>query len=132
VLYALDELMQRYSHAIKHNLQRKGQSLHHGKEMLLRSSPSQRLIESQREFSRLKVDFQRVMHFILRQKTQEIEHFNKKIKMYDPVLQCKKGWAQISVNGQATTLIALQENESFTLEDASVKMEVVCIQKKIY
>ena len=132
ILYTLDELMQRYSYAIKHNLQRKEQSLEHSEEMLLRSSPLQRLIESQRVFSRLEVDFQRVMYFILQQKIQEIEHFNKKIKMYDPTLLCKKGWAQISVKGQSTTLSELQENESFTLEDASVKMEAVCIHKKIY
>ena len=154
ILYTLDEIMQRYTHVIDHTMQRKIHILKHLEEMLLRSSPSRRLSESQQEFIRLEEDFKRVMnykintfemtlpslqksfdqniHFILQQKTQELTHLNKKMQMSDPSLHCKKGWAQISMKGRRIRLSELQENDSFTVEDASVKIDALCIHKKNY
>jgi len=154
ILYTLDELMQRHTHAIEHTMQRKIHTLKHLEEMLLRSSPSRRLSESQREFARLEEDFKRVMnyktdtfemmlpslqksfdqniHFVLQQKTQELTHLNQKMQMSDPSLHCKKGWAQISMKGKTIRLSELQENDSFTVEDASVKIDALCIHKKNY
>jgi len=154
ILYTLDELMQRYTQVIDHTMQRKRHTLKHLEEMLLRSSPSRRLNESQREFTRLEEDFKRVMnykidtfemtlpslqksfdqniHFVLQQKIQELTHLSKKMQMSDPALQCKKGWAQISMKGRAIRLSELQENDSFTVEDASVKIDALCIHKKNY
>ena len=152
ILYTLDELMQRYRHVIDHTMQRKRHTLKHLEEMLLRSSPLRRLSESQHEFTRLEEDFKRVMnykidtfemtlpslqksfdqniHFVLQQKIQELTHLNKKMQMSDPALQCKKGWAQISMKGRTIRLSQLQENDSFTVEDASVKIDALCIHKK--
>jgi exodeoxyribonuclease VII large subunit len=154
MLYTLDELMQRYKQTIEHTLSQKIQSSRHLEEMLLRTSPSHRLVESEREFKRIEDEFSRVMHyklehfemqipaliksfdqnihFILQQKMQQLEHLKKKTEMSDPKLQCKKGWAQISVKGEAVALDSLHENDIFTLEDASTKIEAVCVAKETY
>ncbi len=154
ILYTLDELIQRYTHTVEHTLQGKTHTLKHIEEMLLRSSPSRRLSESQREFERLEDDFKRVMnykvdsfeillptfkksfdqniHFVFQKKVQELAHLSEKMQMSDPALECKKGWAQISLKGRAIELSQLEENDSFTLEDATVKIDALCIHKKSY
>ena len=153
ILYTLDEMMQRYSQVIVHILQQSERSLKHIEEMLLRSSPLRRLKESQNAFSRLEDEFKRVIKykiesletrlptlekslhqtviFMLHQKEQQLDHLVKKTEMNDPRAQCKKGWAQISVNEQSVQLSELRENEHFILEDASVKVEAICLRKNM-
>jgi exodeoxyribonuclease VII large subunit len=153
ILYTLDEVMQRYSQAIEHTVHQKQQSLRHLEEMLLRSSPVRRLSESQNAFSRLEDEFNRVIKykiesfetqlptvqksfhqnviFMLQQKEQQLDHLIKRTEMSDPRSQCKKGWAQISVKGRSVQLADLRENERFILEDASVKVEAICLHKKM-
>ncbi len=153
ILYTLDEVMQRYSQAIEHTVHQKQQSLRHIEEMLLRSSPVRRLSESQNAFSRLEDEFNRVIKykiesfetqlptvqksfhqniiFMLQQKEQQLDHLIKRTEMSDPRSQCKKGWAQISVKGRSVQLADLRENERFILEDASVKVEAICLHKKM-
>ena len=154
ILYTLDELIQRYRQNIEHKLNQSTQTLKHLEEILLRSSPLRRLSESQEEFKRLEEEFKRVIdyrlerfevvlpeikksleqniHFIIQQKEQHLEYINKKIEMNDPQLQCKKGWAQLLFKGKTITLNELQVNDTFTLEDASVKIEAVCLKKMSY
>jgi exodeoxyribonuclease VII large subunit len=69
--------------------------------------------------------------FMLQQKEQQLDHLIKRTEMSDPRSQCKKGWAQISVNGRSVQLADLRENERFILEDASVKVEAICLHKKM-
>jgi exodeoxyribonuclease VII large subunit len=154
ILYTLDELIQRYRQNIEHKLNRSTQTLKHLEEILLRSSPLRRLNESELEFKRLEEEFRRVMkykferfevllpeirkgleqnmHFIIQQKEQHLEYVNKKMEMNDPKLQCKKGWAQVLLHGKTITLNELRVNDRFTVEDASVKIEAVCLEKKPY
>jgi len=128
--------------------------LKHVEEMLLRSSPSRQLKESQVEFKRLEEEFRRVIlykierfsshlpeiqksftqniYFMLQQKEQHLEYFFKKMKMNDPQLQCRKGWAQVSQSGQPIELDILEADQKFVLEDGSVKIEAVCLNKKVY
>ncbi len=153
ILYTLDEMMQRYSQAITHTIQQKEQSLKHIEEMFLRSSPLRRLGESQHAFSRLEDEFKRMIKykieslesqlptlqknfrqniiFTLHQKEQQLEHLMKKTEMSDPRSQCKRGWAQISVKGKPVQLSDLRENEHFILEDASTKVEAICLHQKM-
>ena len=154
ILYTLDELIRRYRQHIEQKLHQSTQTLKHVEEILLRSSPLRRLGESQIEFKRLEEEFKRVMHykferfelalpeikksleqnihFIMQQKEQHLEYINKKIEMSNPKLQCKKGWAQVLSHGKTITLNELQINDTFTVEDASVKVEAVCLGKKLY
>jgi len=154
MLYALDELIQRYRQNMEHKLYQSTQTLKHLEEILLRSSPLRRLRESQLEFKRLEEEFKRVIHykferfevelpevkksldqnihFIIQQKEQHLEYINKKIEMNDPKLQCKKGWVQILSHNKTITLDELQVNDTFTVEDASMKIEALCLEKKLY
>ena len=154
ILYTLDELIQRYKQTIGQKLNQSTQALKHAEEILLRSSPLRRLGESQLEFKRLEEEFRRVInyrlerfevvlpevkksfdqniHFIIQQKEQHLEYINKKIEMNDPKLLCKKGWAQVLSNGKTVNLHELKINDKFIVEDASVKIEALCLEKKSY
>ena len=80
----------------------------------------------------VKKHFTQNIHFILQQKEQHLEYLIKKMKMSDPQLQCRKGWAQVSQDGQPIELDILEVDQKFVLEDASVKIEAVCLSKKVY
>ncbi len=154
ILFTLDELERRFSQGIRQTVQQKEQTLNHYEEMLLRTSPSRKLQETSSEFKRLEDEFSRLMayklerassqmpslrtsfaqqmHFIVQQKEQHLDYMQKKLLMNDPRSQVKKGWAQVLVDGKSVTLEALSVNETFTLEDASMKVEALCIKKEIY
>jgi len=154
ILYTLDELIQRYRQHIGQKLNQSTQTLKHLEEILLRSSPLRRLSESQLEYKRLEEEFKRMInyrlerfeievpeikkgldqniHFIIQQKEQHLEYISKKTEMNDPKLQCKKGWVQVLSNEKTITLDELRVNDMFTVEDASVKIEAVCLEKKLY
>ena len=154
ILYTMDELTTRYAQFIWQTVEKKEQTLKHQEALLARSSPSQRLQESKMEFQRLEEEFKRViayklerfstelpnivknfeqnMHFILQQKEQHLAYVLKKIQMSDPRLLCKTGWAQVLVNDRSVALEKIEVNETFILEDASVKIEAVCLDKRKY
>jgi exodeoxyribonuclease VII large subunit len=154
ILYALNELIQRYKYTIGQKLNQSAQTLKHLEEILLRSSPIRKLGETQLEFKRLEEEFKRIInyrlerfkvelpeikkgldqniHFIIQQKAQHLEYITKKIEMNDPKLQCKKGWAQVLYSGKTITLHELKINDKFTVEDASIKIEALCLEKKSY
>ncbi len=152
--YTLDELIQRYTQTVEHVIAKKREASRHLEDILLRSSPARKLLESQREFVRLENEFQRVLAyklerfegqlpslkkdfqqhilFILQQKSETLSHMQKKMQMSNPALQCKKGWAQVSVDGESVTLDTLNKDMVFILEDATVKVEALCLSKKMY
>ncbi|WP_415407390.1 exodeoxyribonuclease VII large subunit [Sulfurovum sp. CS9] len=154
ILYTLGEYSERFKHSIQQKLYLSMRELKHVEEILLRSSPSRQLKEAQIEFKRLEEGFGRVIqykierfsshlpeiqksftqniYFVLQQKEQHLEYFMKKMEMSDPQLQCRKGWAQVSQAGQPIELDILEVDQKFVLEDASVKIEAVCLSKKVY
>ncbi len=154
ILYTLGEYEERFKHHIQQKLYQFLRELKHLEEILLRSSPSRQLTESQIEFKRVEEEFERVMqykierfsshlpeiqkslnqniHFIVQQKEQYLEYLIKKMKMSDPQLQCRKGWAQVSQAGQSIELDILEVDQKFVLEDASVRIEALCLSKKVY
>ena len=154
IFYTLDELIQRYRQNIGQKLNQSTQTLKHLEELLLRSSPLRRLGEAQLEFKRLEEEFKRMInyrlerfevelpeikksldqniHFIIQQKEQYLKYISKKAEMSDPKLQCKKGWVQLLSNGKTITLHELEINDKFTVEDVSVKIEALCLEKKSY
>jgi len=151
ILYTLSEMSERLTYVIGQKLHHLVRELRHTEEILLRSSPTRQLKERQVEFARLEDEFKRVMQyklerlssslpeihksymqnivFILEQKSQYLEYMNKKITMNDPRLQCRKGWAQISMEGKTMELSALEVNQKFMIEDASTQIEALCLSK---
>jgi exodeoxyribonuclease VII large subunit len=148
VLYTLEEYAERLKHSIEQKIHHAQRELKHIEEILLRSSPLRQLQEAEVEFKRLEEEFGRIIqykiecfsaqlpeekkrfihniYFILQQKEQHLEYLLKKIKMSDPKLQYRKGWAQVSRNNVPIDLDMLEVNETFILEDASAKIEALC------
>ena len=153
ILYTLDEIQDRLKQITLQKINHKEQTLKHSEENLLRNSPLRKLeeanikfIELHKEFQRklsskleqfrsrlpaLKQSFQQNIVFLLQQKEQHLRYTHKKMEMSDPKLQCCKGWAQVSLDGKSLALEALEKNQKFTLEDSLVKIEAVCIDKKV-
>ncbi|MBT8348378.1 MAG: exodeoxyribonuclease VII large subunit [Sulfurovum sp.] len=151
ILYTLAEISERFTYTIKQKLQHLVRELKHTEEIVLRSSPSRQLKETQMKFIRLEDELQRViayklerfssslpemyknyrqnMVFILEQKSQYLEYIDKKLKMNDPKLQCRKGWAQTSIEGTTIELSAIKINQKFIIEDASTQIEALCLSK---
>jgi exodeoxyribonuclease VII large subunit len=151
IMYTLDEISGRFTYVIGQKLHHLVRDLKHTEEILLRSSPSRQLKETQIEFTRLEDEFKRViqykldrfssalpemyksyrqnMVFILEQKNQYLEYIDKKLRMNDPKLQCRKGWAQTSIDGKTIELSRLEVNQKFTIEDASTRIEALCLRK---
>ncbi len=151
ILYTLAEMSERFTYVIGQKLHHLLRELKHTEEILLRSSPSRQLKEIQTEFTRLEDEFKRVieyklerfssslpviyksytqnMLFIVEQKGQYLEYMHKKLTMNDPKLQCRKGWAQTSVEGKAIELSMLEVNQKFMIQDASTQIEALCLRK---
>jgi len=153
ILYTLDEIQDRLKHITLQKINHKEQTLKHAEENLLRSSPLRKLEEANIKFIALHKEFQSKLNytleqfrfklpvlkqnfekniiFSLQQKEQYLRYISKKIEMNDPRSQCRKGWAQVSLDGKSLPLEALEKNQKFTLEDSLVKVEAVCIDKKV-
>ena len=151
ILYTLNDLSERFTYAMNQKLQHLVRELKHTEEILLRSSPSRQLKETQMEFIRLEEEFKRVMTyklerfssslpemvkkysqnmvFILEQKSQYLEYISKKLTMNDPKLQCRKGWAQISVEDKTIELSEVEVDQTFVVQDAETRIEAVCLSK---
>ena len=152
ILYTLNELSERFTYVMNQKLHHLVRELNHTEEILLRSSPSRQLKETQIEFIRLEDEFKRVMTyklerfssslpemykkysqnmvFILEQKSQYLEYISKKLTMNDPKLQCRKGWAQISVEDKTIELSAIEVNQKFMIQDATSQIEALCLSKR--
>ncbi|HEY9190503.1 MAG TPA: exodeoxyribonuclease VII large subunit [Sulfurovum sp.] len=151
ILYALDEIGGRFTYVIGQKLHQWVRELKHTEEILLRSSPNRRLQETQIEFIRLEEEFKRVIKhkierfssavpellkhyrqnlgFIVEQKSQYLEYMDKKLRMNDPKLQCRKGWAQTSVEGKAVALSSIEVDQKFIIQDETTRIEALCLKK---
>ncbi len=78
----------------------------------------------------LKHHLKQSMDMILRQKTQQADYLEEKMKMSDPRLQCKEGWAQVSYEGKPVPLKMIEPEMTFVLEDADYRIEARCLSKK--
>jgi len=69
------------------------------------------------------------MAFILEQKSQYLEYIDKKLRMNDPKLQVRKGWAQISVNDKTIELSEIEIDQKFMIQDATIQIVALCLSK---
>ncbi len=151
IVYTLMQSSEQFSYSIEQKLQRLLRDLRHAEEMLWRSSPSKQLlviqdkfVHTQEEFTKViayKLDrhasvlpqiqsnFRQAMAFIVEQKSQYVKFVEQKHLMNDPKLQCHKGWAQTSVEGKLVELRSLEINQKFILQDASTRIEALCLAK---
>ena len=149
LLYMLNELNERYHYTIEQKLQQLIQKLKHTEALMSRSSPVRKLQETDVQFVRLENEFKRVLaykmehyksmaralvnqyhqtiSFVLDKKLQNLMFMEQKTVMNDPRLQCRDGWGKISVDGKTVKLSELQINQRFVLEDASARIEALCL-----
>jgi exodeoxyribonuclease VII large subunit len=152
ILFVLDEQMERYRHIMAQKLTRKREQTDHLLLQLHQGSPIRKLEEMGTAFHRVKEEFSRTMHyrleqyavmipqvrvqlkqqidFVLEYRSREAAHLSEKIRMSDPRLQCKNGWAQVSKNNRTVALSKIVPDEIFFLEDGIVKIEALCLSKK--
>jgi len=154
ILYTMDTLLERYKEVVTQQILQKGQQIRHVEEMFIRASPSRRLDESQQAFMRLEEEFKRVIayhierksmllpnlkksfeqqiHFVIQQRSQQLEALLKQTEMNNPALQCREGWAQVLKSDKKIALQSLEKDDHFILEDTSVKIEALCLKKTIF
>jgi exodeoxyribonuclease VII large subunit len=152
ILYALSEMQERFSYVIEQKLQRSERDLKYSEEILLRASPLRLLSDIELEFKRLKDEYRRTyeyrqerfnsniqelrksyaqtMALALQYKEQQLSLLVQNISLYDPKLQCKSGWAQVSIDNKSVNLTQVNEKEIFVLQDANTRIEALCLQKK--
>ena len=152
VLYTLSEIENRYARTMGQILATKEQSLNAFAQEFSRNSISRKIAMLEKEFENLEEEFQRVMDYKLTQleakvisipqllrenfeyalqvKTQSLSSLEQKMKLYDPKLKQKEGWAEVVLDGKRVALSEIQEDDRFSLADTTVKLEVVCLNKE--
>ena len=152
VLYTLSELQNRYARTMGQILANKEQTLKALTEEFARQSVSRKIAMVEREFKNLEEEFQRVMDYRLTQlkvtitplskllkenfeyalqvKTQSLNSLEQKIKLYDPKLKQKEGWAEVLLDGKRVALSEINKNDRFYVADTTTKLEVVCLNKE--
>ena len=152
VLYTLSELQNRYARTMGQILANKEQTLNALTEEFARQSVSRKIAMVEREFKNLEEEFQRVMDYRLTQlkvtitplskllkenfeyalqvKTQSLNSLEQKMKLYDPKLKQKEGWAEVIFNGKRVALSEIKKDDKFSIMDTTVKLEVVCLDKE--
>ena len=151
MLYTLNELVDRYSRTVEQNVQQAIQNLRHLDEMLLRTSPLRKLSELDEAFIYSKKELYRtIMHKFeqlsillsspkqqfkyqienrLQTKQQDLQAIEEKWLLHNPKLQCHRGWAQISKEGKVVSLVDISIDETFVIEDESIRMKALALDK---
>jgi len=151
ILYTLNELVDRYSRTVEQNVQQAIQNLRHLDEMLLRTSPLRKLSELDKAFIYCKKELYRtIMHKFeqlstllsspkqqfkyqienrLQTKQQDLQAIEEKWLLHNPKLQCHRGWAQISKEEKVVSLVDIAIDETFVIEDESVRIKALALDK---
>lgn len=151
VLYTLSELEERYARVIQQIIANKSIQLKSLAQEMQRNSIINRMGMVEKAFERLTEEFKRTMHYnmtqfeaqikplseqlkgsfdqSLRLKEHQLDALAQKIKLYDPKLKQKAGWAEVTRKGQHTTLNQIEVEDRFILVDIDTKLEVQCLKK---
>jgi hypothetical protein len=70
------------------------------------------------------------LDYALQVKEQNLASLEQKMKLYDPKLKQKEGWAEVVFEGKRVTLENINIGDHFTVMDTKIKLEVACIQKQ--
>ena len=152
VLYTLSEMQERYVRTIKQIVGSKEQSLKALTEEFQRQSVSSKISMVEKEFENLEDEFKRVMSYkfsqyeakimplplqlkekmdyALQVKEGNLSSLEQKMKLYDPKLKQKEGWAEVIFDGKRVDLSKIKKDDNFVIMDTKVKLEVKCIIKE--
>jgi exodeoxyribonuclease VII large subunit len=149
VLYTLNEMQERYNRTLEQIVGTKGQRLKALIEEFQRQSIVRKIAMVEKEFVNLEEEFKRVMAYKLSQfetkfsflpqqlkenfeyalalKSQSLLSLEEKIKLYDPKLKLKEGWAEVLLDGKQVSLSKIKKDDKFLLTDIDSQLEVQCI-----
>jgi|GEM_PF-4054861 len=152
VLYTLSQIQERYVRTIQQIVANKENGLKALSQELQRYSVSRKVAMVAKEFENLEEEFARVMKYKIAQyemkltplplqlkenldyalqvKEQNLASLEQKMKLYDPKLKQKEGWAEVVFEGKRVTLENINIGDHFTVMDTKIKLEVACIQKQ--
>ncbi len=152
ILYTLSEMQNRYVRTMGQILANKEQSVTALTQEFQRQSVSRKIAMVEKEFMNLEDEFQRVIDYKLTQfeakitpllqllkenfeyalqvKTQSLHSLEQKMKLYDPKLKQKEGWAEVVLDGKRVELSNIKKDDNFVIMDTKVKLEVKCIIKE--
>lgn len=152
LLYTLDDNEERYKQIINGILYDKAQKINHQNQMLKRLSPMLSIEQFKGAFDDIATQFSKVMtytlenlslkpfklkeqmhqnvHFLFKQKLQNIEYVKSALKLNNPAHKSKEGWGEIVVNSKRVALKNLQKDDIFIVQDAEVKVEANVITKR--
>jgi exodeoxyribonuclease VII large subunit len=150
ILYTLSEMQERYGRTIKQIIGNKDQRINALSEEFQRQSISRKIAMVENEFINLEEEFNRIISYKLSQfetkftslpqqlkenfeyalalKSQSLFSLEEKIKLYDPKLKLKKGWAEVVLNGKRVSLSNIKKDDKFLLTDIERQLEVQCIK----
>ncbi len=152
VLLTLDEMQERFRMFIRQRVLEKVERMQYLEALLKQQSPLRKLMTLSQLFTSLEGEYQRLIRYQIQKQETQLPHLRRefdhaismqlerkrdqlqlletRIKQSDPKLQCKEGWGKLSKDGHKIALRKLHENERFTIEDADVRVEAVCLSKK--
>jgi len=152
VLYTLSEMENRYVRTMKQVLANKESQLVALTQELQRQSVSRKVSMVEKEFENLEDEFKRVMNYklslfeakvsplpqqlqenfeyALQVKAQNLASLEQKMKLYDPKLKQKEGWAEVVLAGKRVELSKIKKDDKFIITDTQTKLEVVCLNKE--
>lgn len=152
ILYTLSEMESRYERTIKQILSNKEQQVTALYQEFQRQSVSRKIAMVEKEFENLEEEFKRVMNYKLSQyeaqitslpqqlkdnfeyalqvKIQNLSLLEQKMKLYDPKLKQKEGWAEVLFDRKRVDLEKINKDDNFVVMDTKVKLEVKCISKE--
>lgn len=152
VLYTLSEMQERYERTLKQIVANKESMLTALSQELQRHSVSRKIVLVEKDFKNLEEEFQRVMAYKLTQyeaqltslpmqlkdnlayalqvKMQNLVSLEQKMKLYDPKIKQKEGWAEVLLEGKRVGLTSIKRGDTFSLMDTKIKLDVACLDKK--
>jgi exodeoxyribonuclease VII large subunit len=154
VLYAINEIEERYSQTMHQILYHKSIQIEQNRENLGRFSVKRRLQELSQTFNNIQNEYKRIIQykvlefsskppkiedgikqqlsFILNQKYQQKSILLQRFQTNNPRDGIKDGWAKVSKNGKIVSLSAIKINETFFLEDVNTKIEANCSKRMTF
>lgn len=147
MLYLLDDLELRYSQAIKRTLSYKSQDVKNILKELKRYSQSNQLTLIQNEFDSLKREYKRVIDskisiyslsipqikdnlkdnisFKIYKDKNSLDTIESSLKLLNPNLKYKTGWAEITKDGKLTPIQNIEIGDKFLLEDKENRITAI-------
>ncbi|CAA6810038.1 MAG: Exodeoxyribonuclease VII large subunit (EC [uncultured Sulfurovum sp.] len=152
ILYTLSEMQERYNRVMQQLLGTKEQKLKAFSQEFQRHSVSRKIAMMEKEFENLEDEFKRVMQYQMTQyenkvdplesglkekldyalqlRSTQLRTLEEKLKLYNPKVKQKEGWAEVLMAGKRVDLSSVNKDDKFVITDTKTKLEVLCTNKE--